>query len=172
MFYFAKPSWTQFLLIEFPLPNKSSSTGKVSCDTITSHYLDEITICINLISASKKERKAWTSFSLSIYLLSNSWKRTGGASWCKYQNACKWHLFPAVPHSKPVMAIKEISGVCIWLPTKEMLNRKMGATATDQGAHMSGDSKSCSCGDPHAAFTSTDVQRRPVKYEEIFLYTT
>lgn len=110
MFYFAKPSWTQFLLIEFPLPNKSSSTGKVSCDTITSHYLDEITICINLISASKKERKAWTSFSLSIYLLSNSWKRTGGASWCKYQNACKWHLFPAVPHSKPVMAIKEISG--------------------------------------------------------------
>lgn len=49
-------------------------------------------------------------FSWSIYLLSNSWKIIGGASRCKYQNACWWHLkhlSPLVPHSKTAMAIKE-----------------------------------------------------------------
>lgn len=50
-----------------------------------------------------------------------------------------------------------------------MLNRKRGATATDQGAHVSGDSRSCSCGEPHTAFTPPDVQRRPAKHKEIFL---
>lgn len=49
-----------------------------------------------------------------------------------------------------------------------MLNRKTGDT--DQGAHVSGDSKPCSCGDPHAAFTPPDIQRRPAKHKKNFLH--
>lgn len=41
MLCFAKPSWTQFLLIEFPSPNKSSSAGNMICDTKTIHNLDK-----------------------------------------------------------------------------------------------------------------------------------
>lgn len=63
MLHFAKPNWAHFLLIEFQSPNKSSSAGKIKCDTKTSHYLDEIIICINVILASIKERQAWMSFS-------------------------------------------------------------------------------------------------------------
>lgn len=102
-------------LIEFPSSNKFSFEGKVSCDTKTIHYLDEITICIKLISASIKETHTWIFFSWSIYLLSNSWKIRGGASRCKYQNAYWWHLkhlSPVVPHSKPAMATKETKSSC------------------------------------------------------------
>lgn len=68
MLYFAKPSWTQFPLTEFTSPNKSSSAGEVSCDTKTIHYLEEVSICINLISASIKERQAWIFFFSLKYL--------------------------------------------------------------------------------------------------------
>lgn len=69
MLYFAQPNWTHFLLIEFPSPNKSSSAGKIKFDTKTSHYLDKIIICINLILASIKGRQAWLIFSPTMYIL-------------------------------------------------------------------------------------------------------
>lgn len=51
-----------------------------------------------------------------------------------------------------------------------MLSRKTGDTATDQGVHVSGDSKSCSCGDSHTDFTPPGIQRRPAKNKKVFLH--
>lgn len=112
-------------------------------------------------------------FSWNIYLLGNSWRRIGGASRCKHQNACWWHLkhlSPVASHSKTAIAMKESKcSVSLCLITYQ------GNAEQENRCHSHGprspsewDNKSCSRGRPHATFAPPDVQRRPAKYKKIF----